>query len=60
MLNRQCSEETAYQRIATFVKRHFPSEDPGAIDAMLTTNRRSLLDRAGSNLILDPDEIDKI
>src|SRR5438093_996775 len=35
MLNRQCSEEVAYQRIATFVKKHVPLEEQSSIDSML-------------------------
>ena len=61
MLHRQCSEEAAYRRIATFVKKHFPSsEELSAIDSMLTNNRQSLLDSAQSILVHEPDEIDKI
>jgi hypothetical protein len=60
MLNRQCSEEAAYQRIAIFVKQHIPLDDYNSIDLMLASDRQSLLDTARSILVYDPDEIDKI
>jgi hypothetical protein len=60
MLNRQCSEEVAYQRLATFVKKHVPLDDHNDIDRMLAHDRQSLLDRARSILVHNPDEIDKI
>lgn len=60
MLNRRCSEEVAYQRIATFVKKQVPLDDHDYIDGMLAHDRQSLLDSARSILVHDPDEIDKI
>jgi hypothetical protein len=60
MLNRQCSEEVAYQRIATFVKKHVPLDDHSSIERMLAYDNQSLLDWAHSILVYDPDEIDKI
>jgi SnoaL-like polyketide cyclase len=60
MLNRQCSEEVAYQRLATFVKKHVPLDDHNHIDRTLAHDRQSLLDSASSILVHDPDEIDKI
>ena len=59
-LNRQCSEDVSYQRIARFVKNHIPFDDHCFIDGMLVYDRQSLLDSARSILALDPDEIDKI
>lgn len=60
MLNRQCSEEVAYERLAPFVKKHIPLDDHSSIDAMLADDRQGLLDSARSILVHDPDEIDKI
>lgn len=60
MLNRQCSEDIAYQRLATFVQRHTPLDDTINTDRMSARDRQSLLDAAQSILIHDPDEIDKI
>ena len=60
MLNRQCSEEVAYQRLATFVKKHVPLDDHNYIDRMLAHDRQSLLDNARNILVHDPDEIDKV
>lgn len=60
MLNRQCSEEVAYRRIATFVKKNVPLDEHSSIDRLLAHDRQSLLDSARSILALDPDEIDKI
>lgn len=60
MLNRQCSEDAAYRRLATFVKKHVPLDDRSSIDRMLASDRQSLLDSTRSILIHDPDEIDKI
>lgn len=60
MLNRQCLEEEAYRRIATFVKSHVPLDEYSTIDSMLAYDRQSLLDRALSILVSDPDAIDKI
>jgi hypothetical protein len=59
-LNRQCSEEEAYQHLATFVKQYVPFEDHGYIDRMLVHDRQRLLERVRSLLVDDPDEIDKI
>lgn len=60
MLNCQCSEEAAYQRIAKFVKQHVPPDDYGAVDQMLAYGRQYLLDNACHLIAHDPDEIDKI
>ena len=60
MLNRRCSEETAYQRLALFVKAHVPLDDQSYIDSMLVRDRQSLLDSARHILVYAPDEIDKI
>ncbi len=56
----RCSEEVAYQRLATFVKKHVPLDDHNYIDRMLAHDRQSLLDSARNILVHDPDEIDKI
>jgi hypothetical protein len=60
MLHRHCSEDVAYQRLATFVKKLVPLEDQSSIDRMLAYDRQSLLERARSILVHDPDEIDEI
>lgn len=60
MLNRQCSEEVAYQRLAAFVKKHVRLEDQNSIDSMLAHNRQSLLEYARNILVDEPDEIDEI
>jgi hypothetical protein len=60
MLNHQCSEDVAYQRLATFFKKHVPLDDHSSVDKMLAYDRQSLLDSARSILVHDPDEIDKI
>jgi hypothetical protein len=60
MLNRHCSEEAAYQRLATFVKQQMPLDDQSSIDRMLAYDRQSLLEHACSILVHNPDEIDKI
>ena len=60
MLNRQCSEEVAYQHLARFVKKHVPLDEQSSIDRMLALDRQSLIDRTQSILVHDPDEIDKI
>ncbi|HCI80552.1 MAG TPA: hypothetical protein DHW02_12780 [Ktedonobacter sp.] len=60
MLNRQCSEIVAYQRIKTFVKNHVPFDEQSSIDRMFLYDRQGLLDKAVSTLVLAPDEIDKI
>ncbi len=60
MLNRQCSEEQTYQRIATFLKTHFPNEDPNEIDELLSNDRQRLLHKVGSILVHHPNDIDKI
>ena len=39
MLHSQCSEEVAYQRIATFVKKHVPFGEHSSIDRMLAHDR---------------------
>ena len=60
MLNRQCSEESAYKRLAVFVKRHAPLDEYSAIDMMLASNRQRLIDMVQDILASDPNEIDKI
>jgi hypothetical protein len=60
MLNRQCSEEVAYQRLASFVKKHVPLEDQSSIESMLAHDRQSLLEYARNILVHDPDKIDEI
>ena len=60
MLNRQCSEEVAYKRVAAFVKRHVPMDDYPSIERMMAQDRRRLIERAQRLLASDPDEIDKI
>ena len=60
MLNHQCSEEVAYQRLAAFVKKHIPSDNQSDVDRMLAQDRQSLLDSARNILAHDPNEIDKI
>lgn len=60
MLNRRCSEDAAYERIATFVKNHVPLDDQSYADQMLAQDRQSLLDMARQILAQDPDAIDKI
>ena len=58
MLNRQCSEDAAYRRLATFVKKHVPLDDYSSIDR--TFDRQRLIDITHSILVHEPDEIDKI
>ena len=60
MLNRQCSEESAYKRLAVFVKRHAPLDEYSAIDMMLASNKQRLIDMVQDILASDPNEIDKI
>jgi hypothetical protein len=60
MLNHQCSEEAAYQRIATFVKKYVPLEEQSSIERMLAQDRPGLLDRTRDILAQNPHEIDKI
>jgi hypothetical protein len=60
MMNHQCSEEVAYQRLAAFVKKHVPLDDQGYVDRMLMQDRESLIDYARNILARDPNAIDKI
>ena len=60
MLNRGCTEEVAYQRLATFVKEHVPLDDQSSIERILAQDRLSLLETVQNILIHDPDAIDKI
>lgn len=60
MLNRQCSEEAAYQRIATFVKLHTPFDDHAFINSLVAYNRQRLLEKTQEILARAPDEIDNI
>jgi hypothetical protein len=59
-LHRQCSEEAAYQRIATFVKDFVPLDDWSFIDSMFAHERQRLLALAQEILVADPDAIDEI
>jgi len=59
-LHDQCSEEEAYQRLATFVKRHVPLDDWPFVDYRLAHDRQRLLDLAQRMLMHNPDEIDEI
>ena len=59
-LNRQCSEEAAYQRVATFVKQHVQFDDSSALERMVAYDRQSLLVLAQSLLVHDPHAIDMI
>lgn len=60
MLNRHCSEEIAYQRLAAFVKKHVPSNNQSDIERMLVQDRQRLLDSARQLVAHDPNELDKI
>lgn len=60
MINRQCSEERAYQHLARFVKKHVPLDEHSSIDRMLALDSQSLIDRTQSILVHAPDELDKI
>jgi hypothetical protein len=60
MLHRYCSEEAAYERLATFVKNHVPLENHSAIERMVAQDRPSLLEHARNILAYDPDKIDVI
>ncbi len=60
MLNRQCSEEVAYRRIATFVKKHVPLDDHSYIESMLAHDRQLLIEKAQEILVQDSNAIDKI
>lgn len=59
-LHCQCSEEAAYQRIATFVKNHVLPEDRLYIESMARHDRQGLLTYAQRILVQNPDEIDNI
>ncbi len=60
MLNRRCSEDAAYERLALFVKKHIPLDDHCSIDNMLANDRQKLIDNVHNILAHDPSEIDKI
>lgn len=60
MLNHQCSEERAYQRIKTFVKKHVPLYEHVSIDSMFAQDRQYVVDMALGILFHTPDEIDNI
>lgn len=60
MLNRCCSEEVAYQRLAIFIKSHIPLDDHSYVDEMLAENRQRLLDITHRILVYDEHEIEKI
>jgi Tfp pilus assembly protein PilV len=59
-LNGQCSEEAAYQRLASFVKKHVPLDNSSSIERMLVYDRQSLLQIAQGFSVQNPAEIDKI
>lgn len=59
-LNRQCSEEAAYQRLATFVKQHVLFDGSSSIERMVAHDRQSLLVLTQGLLVHDPHAIDKI
>lgn len=59
-LSNQCSEEAAYQRLATFVKRRVPSSEHTSVEYLLAHDRQSLLGLAQRILAQNPDEIDEI
>jgi 3-phosphoglycerate kinase len=58
MLNRQCSEDAAFKRIATFVKNNMALADNGPIVSI--SDKQDLLDIARTILAREPDAIDKI
>ncbi len=60
MLNRRCSEEVAYQLLATFVNKHVPLDDQINVDRMLAQDRQRVQYFAHRLLARDPYEIDKI
>jgi hypothetical protein len=60
MLNRRCSEEAAYQRIAIFIKQHVPLDDQSYVDKMLARDRQSLLEKTRGILLDDSNGIEKI
>ncbi len=59
-LKGQCSEEAAYQRLASFVKKHVPLDNSSSIERMLVYDRQSLLQIAQGFSVQNPAEIDKI
>jgi len=59
-LNRRCSEEVAYQRLAAFVKKHIPLDDYPDLERVVAYDRSYLLERAQSLLRHDPDELENI
>jgi hypothetical protein len=59
-LHNQCSEEVAYQRLATFVKRHVPLDEQPSIEHMVVYDRQGLLELAQRILVHNPVEIDEI
>jgi hypothetical protein len=59
-LRYQCSEEVAYQRVATFVKRHVPGDEWDSVEYMAAYDRQRLLELAQRILMHNPDEIDEI
>ena len=59
-MNRQCSEEAAYQRLAFFVKKEVRLDDSSLLERMVVHDRQSLLEIAQGLLAHDPDEIDKL
>ena len=60
MLNRQCSEDAAVERLALFVARYGSSAGYSSIDRMLVDDRQRLLESVYSILAHDPNAIDKI
>ncbi len=59
-LKGQCSEEAAYQRLASFVEKHVPFDDSSSVERMIAYDRQSLLQIAKGLLVHDPHAIDKI
>lgn len=59
-MNRQCSEEVVYQRLAAYIKKHVPLDDHSYVEKMLVHDRSGLLEHAQSLLVHAPHELDKI
>lgn len=59
-LNRQCSEEAAYERLATFVKSHASLDNHPDVESMLAHDRAGLLTYVQSLLRHDSNILDKI
>ncbi len=59
-LNRHCSEEASYQRLATFVKKYITLDDSSSLERIVAHDRQSLLAITQDILVHDPHAIDKI